>query len=87
MVLYDCHTDAGGDGGGDGIVTGTLGSVAGSEECCGKVGGTTLGDGLLCVGNESGILPIMFNCVARATRVLRTGSPACKLGVVVEGGS
>ena len=87
VVLCDYNTDAGGNDGGDCIVTGTLGSVAGAEECCGKVGGTILGDGLSCVGNASGIFSILFNCVARVTRALRTGSPACNLGVVVEGGS
>ena len=87
VVLCACSTDTGGNGGGDGSVTGTLGSVAGAEECCGKVGGTTLGDISWYAGNASGILSILFSCVARVTRVLRIGSPSCKLGVEVEGGS
>ena len=87
VMLCACSVYAGGDGGGDGSVTGTLGSVARAEECCGKIGGTTLEDGLWCVINVSGILSTLFNCVARVTRASRTRSPACKLGVVVEGGS
>ena len=84
MELCACSTNAGGDGGEDSSGTVILGSVAGIEECCGKVGGTSLGDASWCVGNLFGICLILFKCVARVTRVLRTGSPACKLGVVVD---
>ena len=33
------------------------------------------------------MLSIIFNWVARVVKALRTESPACKLGVVVDGGS
>ena len=75
VELCACSTDAGGNGGEDGSVTGILGSAPGVEECCGKVGGTTLGDASWCVGNVSGICLVLFNCVERVTRVLRTGLP------------
>ena len=49
-------------------------------------GGCTLG---VCASIVlgSGIVSILFNCVANVRRALRTGSPACKLGVVVDGGA
>ena len=50
------------------------------------VAGITLGVGVA-VGRGSGILSILFNCVANVSSALRTGSPASKLGVVVDGGA
>ena len=61
VVPCACSTDAGGEGDGVDSATGTLGSVAGVEECCGKVGGTTLGDASWCVGNASVICSILLN--------------------------
>ena len=87
MVLCAYSTDARGDGGGGGSVTITLENVAGEEECCGKVGDTTLRDAAWCVGNASSVFSILPNYIARVTRALRIGSPSCKLGVVVVGGS
>ena len=75
-----------GYGCGDGRTT-TLGSAAGREACFVHMGGSTLGYAALYVGNASGICSILFNWVARATKALRTGLPASKLGIVIDGGN
>ena len=66
---------------------GTLGSGIGGAMCVGVAVGNTLGDAvggvqLSCVG----IGCMRFSCVARVNNAFLTGSPAAKLGVVVEGG-
>ena len=74
--------------GGVGLGTGTLGSGKGGALCVEVSGGCTLGD----VGGGAqlsccGIGCMRLSCVARVNNAFRTGSPASKLGVVVEGGS
>ena len=39
-----------------------------------------------CVCSISGIFSIRCNCCANVVKAARTGSPACRLGTVVEGG-
>ena len=75
-----------GDGCGDGRTT-TLGTAAGREACFVNDGVSTIGDVALYVGNTSGIRSTLFNWVTRVTRALCTGSPASKLGIVVDGGN
>ena len=66
----------------------TLGSNAGNGMCVGDVVGCTLRDAAALVSEGySRIVCIRFNCVASVKSAFLTGSPACKLGVVVDGGS
>ena len=63
----------------------TLGDGAGFEIIVGSNGVSTLGDACTS-GVISGIGCTFFNCVASVNRVFLTGSPAGRLGVVVDGG-
>ena len=74
MLLCVCNVAAGVYDGCFGSVFSTLGSTL-----------STLGNDIWGVGC-SGILSIRFNWVANVMSALRTGSPACKIGVVVDGG-
>ena len=65
----------------------TLGTGAALAMCVGIVVGCTLGDVAGGVdGAVIGIGWIRFNCVAKVKSAFLTGSPASKLGVVVDGG-
>ena len=69
----------------DGTCFPTLGSCAISlEDLCNGVD-NTLGVGVSTL-TGSGIASILFNCVASVSNAFRTGSPASKLGEVVDGG-
>ena len=50
----------------------------------GGADGITLGDNVFIL-TGSGIVSILFNCFANVSKVLLTGPPASKLGVVVDG--
>ena len=69
----------------DGTGVSTLGSCARSFEYLCNVGDNTLGVGVSTLIG-SGIVSILFGCVANVSKALRTGSPASKLGVVIDGG-
>ena len=77
-LLCNCNVDAGTDS-----VACTLGDAA--TGVCSCVGSGTLGDA---AGGSiaGGMGSILLSCVASVGNVLRTGSPACRLGAVVEGG-
>ena len=74
-----------GFGGRDDPCVPTLGSCAISSDLMNGAVGSTLG-GAVSILTGSGIVSILFNCFANVSNALRTGSPASKLGVVVEGG-
>ena len=71
---------------GGGLSGPTLGSEAGGRRCRCNVGVSTLGGGVTGWGCKTGMGSIRLSCVAIVCSALRTGSPACKVGVVVEGG-
>jgi hypothetical protein len=76
----------GGDGGAmGGTFVPTLGSCVISGDFAHGATGITLGDGGS-VRTGSGILSTRLSCHANVSKALRTGSPASKLGVVVDGG-
>ena len=68
-----------------GIFVPTLGSGVISGVFARVAPGITLGDGAS-VRTGSGILSTRLSCLANVSKALRTGSPASKLGVVVDGG-
>ena len=68
-----------------GIFAPTLGSGVLSCVFARVASGITLGDGAS-ARTGSGILSIRLSCFANVSKALRTGSPASKLGVVVDGG-
>ena len=70
----------------DGAEVSTLGKCVSCFKWMGTDVGTTLGDGASIV-TGSGIVSTRFNCFANVSSALRTGSPAYKLGVVVDGGA
>ena len=69
----------------DGTCVSTLGSCAIYFEWVDTADGNTLGVSVSIL-TGSGIVSILFNCFANVSKALRTGSPASKLGVVVDGG-
>ena len=76
--------------GGDGDARGgtwvpTLGSCVISGDCALGANGITLG-GDVSIMTGSGIFSTRLSCFANVSKALRTGSPASKLGVVVDGG-
>ena len=78
FLLCSCNVDAGTDA----LACTLRDAVTGVFSC---VSSGTLGDaigGLMGCGMGC----ILFSCVARVSNALRTGSPACRLGAVVEGG-
>ena len=85
LSLCPSNTDIGVDVGGTPVVGFTLGSdcTAWCWRLCVFV--FTLGDAAVgeCI---AGISLICFNWVASIVSVLRTGSPACRVGTVVDGG-
>ena len=81
-LLCSCQTD---DGVGSIGFFFTLGDGAGFEIIVGSNGVSTLGDACTS-GVISGIGCTLFNCVASVNRAFLTGSPAARLGVVVDGG-
>ena len=82
VVLCTCRMDT---GGGEGVSL-TLGNGVGREVYRDSNGGTTLGAAAAGESNRSGMCSIRFSWVARVTSALCTRLPACRLGVVVEGG-
>ena len=63
----------------------TLGGFVRAAACCGRVGVLTLGDAATGTG-WIGIISTLFICVANVSNAFLTGSPASRLGVVVDGG-
>ena len=68
-----------------GTLVPTLGSCVISGDVARVVNGITLGGGAS-VMSGSGIFSTRLSCFANVSKALRTGSPASKLGVVVDGG-
>ena len=63
----------------------TLGSFVRASECRGRAGVLTLGDAATGTG-YIGIISTLLSWVAKVNSAFRTGSPASRLGVVVDGG-
>ena len=88
MELRSWSTDAGGgepSSLGSAVGIGCVALIVGVALCCNS--GCTLGSVCgACVISWNGMGCTLFNCVANVRRAFLTGSPAARLGVVVEGG-